>query len=65
LTGDTAARTVELLNQFFDGKFRGQFVPAKSVTGCMSCHSSVIGNVQSGVKMDCEQCHQDNWEHLY
>jgi hypothetical protein len=65
LTGDVAARAVELLNNFVDGQFRPVFVPSKSVTGCMSCHSSAIGNVQSGVKMECQQCHEEDWDHLY
>ena len=29
LTGDVAARTVEVLNQFFDGQFRAGFVPVR------------------------------------
>jgi hypothetical protein len=65
LTGDTAARTVELLNDYFDGQFRATFIPADSVTGCMSCHSSAVGNVQSTVKMDCQQCHQEDWGHNF
>ncbi len=65
LTGDVAAKTVEMLNQFKDGTFRATFVAASSVTGCQSCHDIGIGNVQSGVKMDCNQCHRQKWDHLY
>lgn len=65
LTADTAAKAVDLMNAFFAGQFKAAFVPPKSVTGCMGCHGSAIANVQSGVKMECTQCHQDNWEHLY
>lgn len=65
LTGDTAARTVEMLNAFFKGQFKAAFVPPKSVTECQSCHGSVIANVQAGVKMDCQQCHKQQWEHLF
>ncbi len=65
LTGDTAAHAVDLLNDYFSGRFRATFVAPESVVGCMSCHSSVIGNVQATVKMDCQQCHKDNWDHLY
>lgn len=63
LTGDTAARAVELLNDFADGQFRPTFVPSRAVTDCMGCHSSAMGNVQSTVKMECQQCHKE--PHLY
>lgn len=66
LTGDTAARAVELLNDFAEGRFRAAFVPPKSVTECMTCHDQTAqGQVLSGVKMDCKQCHDDNWDHLW
>lgn len=65
LTGDVAARTVDMLNAFFGGHFRGTFVPPRGVTECQSCHGSAIGNVQPTVKMDCQQCHKENWDHLY
>lgn len=65
LTADTSAKAVDMLNAFVDGQFRAVFIPPKSVTGCMGCHGSAIANVQATVKMDCQQCHQDNWEHLY
>jgi hypothetical protein len=64
LTGDVAARSVELLNAFFGGQFKAAFVVPKSVTDCQGCHGSAIGNVQSGVKMDCQQCHKP-FDHLY
>lgn len=66
LTGDTTARAVELLNDFFDGQFRAAFVPPKSVTECMTCHdATALGHVHSTNKMDCKQCHDDNWDHLW
>jgi hypothetical protein len=65
LTADVAARAVELLNEFFTGRFRATFVAPESVTGCMGCHSSGQGNVQATVKMDCQQCHKENFDHLY
>lgn len=65
LTGDVAARSVELLNAFFSGQFKAAFVPPKSVTECQSCHGSVLVNVQPTVKMDCQQCHKQQWDHLY
>ncbi len=65
LTGDTAARAIELLNAFHSGQFKAAFVPPESFTSCLSCHGSTIGNVQPTVKMDCQQCHKENFDHLY
>jgi len=65
LTGDVAAQAIVLANDFKAGQFRPTFVPARSVTGCQGCHDSAIGNVIASVKMDCQQCHKDNWDHLY
>jgi hypothetical protein len=66
LTGDVAAKTVEALNQFVDGRFRGTFVPERAVTECMGCHDSTLqANVLSTTKMDCRQCHNKTWDHLY
>ncbi len=66
LTGDVAAKAVEMLNQFVDGRFRATFVPPRSVQDCLGCHdAAAIGNVNPTVKMDCQQCHKDNWDHLY
>jgi hypothetical protein len=66
LTGDVIAQTVEYLNQFADGRFRAAFVPPQAVTGCMSCHDTpAYGHVISTVKMDCDQCHNKTWDHLY
>ena len=66
LTGDVIAQTVEMLNQFTDGRFRATFVPPQAVTGCMGCHDApAYGHVISTVKMDCRQCHNDTWDHLF
>lgn len=66
LTGDTAAKAVEMLNAFKEGRFRAAFVPPRSVTECMTCHDATAqGQVLSSVKMDCKQCHDDNWDHLW
>jgi len=62
LTGDVAAKAVEMLNQASTGTFKATFVPARSVTGCLGCHDNAVVPT---VKMDCEQCHKDNWQHLY
>lgn len=65
LTGDTAARAVELLNQFADGQFRASFAPVRAVSECMTCHDATYGHVISTMKMDCRQCHNDTWDHLW
>jgi hypothetical protein len=65
LTGDTAARAAEMLNAFFKGQFKPSFVVPASVVACQGCHGTAIGNVQSGVKMECQQCHKERWDHLY
>jgi hypothetical protein len=65
LTGDVAARAVELLNQVADGQFQARFVPVSAVEGCMTCHDKTDGNVIPSVKMDCRQCHNDTWDHLW
>lgn len=66
LTGDVAAKTVEMLNENADGVFRARFVPERSVSDCLGCHNSTsIANVNPTVKMDCQRCHKDNWDHLY
>jgi hypothetical protein len=32
----------------------------------MSCHDTpAYGHVISTVKMDCDQCHNKTWDHLY
>lgn len=65
LTGDVAAKAVQLINDFKAGNFKAQFVAARSVTGCLGCHDSALSNVVSSVKMDCQQCHTESWDHLY
>jgi hypothetical protein len=65
LTGDTAARAVELLNDYFSNRFRASFKPADAVAECMTCHDTAYGHVASSVKMDCRHCHNDTWDHLY
>jgi hypothetical protein len=65
LTGDTAARAVEMLNQFAEGRFKATFTPVKAVSECMSCHDATYGHVLASTKMDCRQCHNDTWDHLW
>ena len=65
LTGDVAAKAVQMLNDFSTGVFKATFVAPRSVPGCQGCHDSAIGNVVASVKMDCQSCHQENFQHLY
>ncbi len=60
LTGDVAARAVEMLNLQADGSFIAAYKPSDLFAGCMSCHvgkDSALNNVQG--RMDCVQCHDD------
>jgi hypothetical protein len=65
LTGDCAARAVEMLNAFFAGQFRPNFVTSAAVAQCQSCHGAAIVDVVPKVKMECPQCHKPQWDHLY
>ncbi len=66
LTADTAAKTVELLNEYFSGSQNSvNNVPTKKKTSCLPCHTK---NIKSGklskspkviVKMNCKTCHTD------
>jgi hypothetical protein len=58
ITGDCAAKTVELLNAYFAGTFAPTYVDPATVTACLSCHgSSGFNNVMT--RMDCQPCHGD------
>lgn len=57
ITGDVAAKTVQLLNQFFAGTFVPSYVDPANVAACLSCHgSAAMNNVMT--KMDCQPCHE-------
>lgn len=58
LTGDVAAKTVEILNAFFAGSFTPSYVDPATVTACLSCHGSAsLNNVMT--KMECQPCHAE------
>jgi hypothetical protein len=58
ITGDVAAKTVEILNAFFAGTFTSTYVDPATLTACMGCHgSTVLNNVMT--KMNCTPCHGD------
>ncbi len=58
VTGDTAAKAVELLNALFDGNFLAKFKPSEEYAHCMGCHegaNSLLDDQQG--KMNCTSCH--------
>lgn len=59
LTGDVAAKAVEYLNLWADGKFTPVYKPTSDFASCMGCHvgpTSTLNNVQG--KQNCVQCHE-------
>jgi hypothetical protein len=60
VAGDTAYRTVEMLNQFMEGKYA--FVGAnhsEDTENCLSCHGQENGYNEKGLS-DCLNCHDDH-----
>jgi len=58
LTGDTAARVAELLNQALAGSLKLSYEPPKKAAECMECHQgpkSALDDVQG--KFNCLKCH--------
>ncbi|MBI2419037.1 MAG: C-GCAxxG-C-C family protein [Ignavibacteriales bacterium] len=56
ITGDVAAKTVDLLNKFFAGQFTATYTDPANVAACLTCHgTAALNNVQT--KMDCQPCH--------
>ncbi len=62
LTGDVAAKAVELLNAVSDVTFEPTLTSLGEQAGCMACHKPGLdfsgGNFTQG-KMDCVTCHVD------
>lgn len=61
VTGDTAARAAEMLNQALDGKFAALYAVPEEFKHCMQCHQgekSTLDNQQG--KMNCTLCHDDH-----
>ncbi|MCL4549697.1 MAG: C-GCAxxG-C-C family protein [Bacteroidetes bacterium] len=56
VTGDAAAKTVELLNAFFAKTFVPTFVTPADAKACQGCHGSTsLNNVMT--QMSCSPCH--------
>ena len=58
IAGDIAAKTAEMLNDYFAGTFTSTYQDPPSVVDCLACHgSAAMFNVMT--KMDCTPCHGD------
>jgi hypothetical protein len=58
VTGDTAAKAVELLNLFADGKFSPTFQLSEAALACSSCHVGASSQRDDVIaKMECGACH--------
>ena len=58
IAGDCAAKTTEILNDYFAGTFVPTYVDPATVTACLGCHgSAALNNVMT--KMECTACHGD------
>jgi hypothetical protein len=59
VTGDVAAKTVEILNAWLAQSFTPVYSDPATVTACLSCHgSAALYNVMT--KMDCQPCHGED-----
>ncbi len=62
LAGDVAAKTVEVLNAYFNQTFVGTFTDPESNAVCMSCHGVALNhNVMT--HMNCDPCHNSEPVH--
>ncbi|KKM09295.1 split soret cytochrome c precursor [Clostridiales bacterium PH28_bin88] len=59
LTGDTAAKAVELLNALVDGNFIAAYKVSTEFEHCMTCHWEKGMDNEQG-KMNCVSCHDDH-----
>jgi len=63
LTGDVAAKAVELLNAWKDGTFEPQFEFSEETAGCRGCHFKgkdfAAGQFTRG-KVECLNCHESH-----
>lgn len=61
VTGDTAARTAELLNEYIEGKFTPAYIAPEEYKHCLACHqgeNSLLDDEQG--KFNCLECHTDH-----
>lgn len=57
LTGDVAAKTIEVLNAYFAGNFAAAYIPPSSIAACNACHGSSGMVKNTAAKMECTSCH--------
>ena len=57
LTGDVAAKAVELLNAHFNGSFVAEYHTPDDVTDCLTCHGSAGMMANVAMKQTCIPCH--------
>lgn len=66
LTGDVAAKAVELLNANYDGTFVAEHELPSADSSCLICHApgTPAALTQTNGKMDCDLCHapHDTWQ---
>ena len=63
LVASTARKTVQLLNDQLDGKFKSQYAIPAAVQECRSCHGKAGFIENTNTKMDCTQCHDVDPDH--
>ncbi len=64
LTGDVAAKAVELLNALHNGTFAAEFELPSDITSCTACHT--VGTVKEAGhttlgKLNCLSCHESHF----
>ncbi|MFZ7103062.1 MAG: C-GCAxxG-C-C family (seleno)protein [Peptococcaceae bacterium] len=59
LTGDVAAKTVQMLNDYHGNHFTAVYKDPETVEDCMTCHGKGGTLENTRGKMDCIQCHDD------
>lgn len=57
LTGDVAAKAVELINAHFAGTFVSEYHTPASVAACMTCHGATGMMANVAMKQTCIPCH--------
>ncbi len=63
LTADVAAKTVEVLNSYFDSTFVSNTNYNETLNGCMACHGSKGKMANTSGKMSCNSCHDKSLGH--
>ncbi len=63
MTADVAARTVVLLNSYFENTLLTGGQDNETVTSCISCHGSQGKVANTASKMNCSSCHEKSLGH--